>query len=76
MLEADGYVVRTDTKGEWQVLTPEGKTIPFKRDTVMCVGMPYFDLQDYEQGPVLIETIRKNIGGFTREEIEGDKLSG
>ena len=25
MLEADGYVVRTDTKGEWQVLTPEGK---------------------------------------------------
>ena len=48
MLEADGYVVRTDTKGEWQVLTPEGKIIPFKRDTGMCVGMPYIDLRDYE----------------------------
>ena len=76
MLEADGYVVRTDTKGEWQVLTPEGKIIPFKRDTGMCVGMPYIDLRDYEQGLVLIETIRKNMGGFTHEEIVGDKLSG
>ena len=25
-LEADGYVVKTDTKGEWQVFTPEGGT--------------------------------------------------
>ena len=46
-LEADGYVVRTDTKGEWQVLTPEGKITAFKRDTGMCVGMPYIDLRDY-----------------------------
>ena len=43
-LEADGYVVRTDTKGEWQVVTPDGETIPFKRDKGMCVGMPYIDL--------------------------------
>ena len=41
----------------------------------MCVGMPYIDLGDYEQGLVLIETVRKNMGGFTREEIEGAKLS-
>ena len=73
--EADGYVVRTYTKGEWQVVTPEGGTIPFKRDKVMCVGMPYIDLRYFKQGLVLIETVRNNIGGFTHEEIEGDKLS-
>ena len=44
-LEADGYVVKTDTKGEWQVFTPEGGTIPFQRDKGMCVGMPYIDLR-------------------------------
>ena len=43
-LEADGYVVRTDTKGEWQILIPEGETILFKRDKGMCVGMPYINL--------------------------------
>ena len=42
----------------------------------MCVGMPYIDLRYYKQGLVLIETVRKNMGGFTREEIEGAKLSG
>ena len=43
-LEVDGYVVRTGTKGEWQVVTPDGETIPFKRDKGMCVGMPYIEL--------------------------------
>ena len=57
-------------------LTPKGKTILFKRDKGMCVEMPYIDLRDYKQGLVLIETIRKNMGGFTCEEIEGAKLSG
>ena len=74
-LEADGYTVWTDTKGEWIVSTPQGKIIPFKRDKGMCVGMPYIDLQDYKQGLVLIKTVRKNMGGFTCEEIEGAKLS-
>ena len=31
-IEANGNVVKTDIKGEWQVVTPEGETIPFKRD--------------------------------------------
>ena len=44
-LEADGYVVKTNNKGEWQVVTPEGETIPFQRDNGMCVGMPYIDLR-------------------------------
>ena len=41
----------------------------------MCVGIPYIDPRDYKQGLVLIKTVRKNMGGFTREEIEGAKLS-
>ena len=74
-LEADGYVVRTDTKGEWQVVTPEVETIPFKHDKGICVGMPYIDLREFKQGLVLIKTVRKNMGGFTHEKIEGAKLS-
>ena len=66
-LEVDSYVVRTDTKGEWQVVIPEGETIPFKCNKVMCVGMPYIDLRDFKQGLLLIETVRKNMGGFTHE---------
>ena len=41
----------------------------------MLAEMPYIDLRDYEQGLVLIETVCKNMGGFTHEEIEGAKLS-
>ena len=44
-LEKDGYSVSTN-KGQWKVFTPEGNTIRFKRDTGMCVGMPYIDLRD------------------------------
>ena len=32
-------------------------------------------LRDYEQGLALVETVRKNMGGFAREEVEGAKLS-
>ena len=66
-LEAYGYVVKTNTKGEWQFVTPEGGTIPFKCDKGMCVGMPYINLREFNQGLVLIETVRKNMGGFTHE---------
>ena len=41
----------------------------------MCVGMPYIDLREFKQGLVLIDTVRKNMGVFTHEEIEGAKLS-
>ena len=66
-LEADIYAVRTDTKGEWQVVTPEGGNIPIKRDKGMCVWMPYIDLRYFKHGLALIETVRKNMGGFTHE---------
>ena len=74
-LEADGYVLRTNTKGEWKVVTPEGETIPLKRDKGMRVEMLYIDLREFKQGIVLIETVSKNMGGFTHEEIEGAKLA-
>ena len=74
-LEAYGYVVRTDTKGEWQVVTPKGETISFKSNKGMCMGIPYIDLREFNQGLVLIETVRKSMGGFTHDEIEGAKLS-
>ena len=58
-LEADGYVIKTDTKGDWQVVTTEGETIPSQRDKVMCVGIPYIDLREFKQGLVLIDNVRK-----------------
>ena len=66
-LESEGYVVRTNTKGEWQVITPKGETIPFKRENGMCVGMTYIDLRYFKQRLVLIKTVRKSMGGFTHE---------
>ena len=31
-LEEYGYTVNTNTKGQWKVFTPKGKTILFKRE--------------------------------------------
>ena len=75
MLDADGYTVSTDTNVEWKVVTPGGDTIPFKRDKGLTVGMPYIDLREHNQGLVLIETVCKNMAGFTPQEIEKAKLS-
>ena len=75
MIEENGYTVSTYTKGEWKVVTPQGNTIPFKRDTGLCAGMPYIDLREHNEGFVMIETVRKNMAGFTPQEIEKAKLS-
>ena len=40
MLKASRYTVSTHTKGEWKVVSPKGNTIPFKRDTGLCAGIP------------------------------------
>ena len=53
MLEASGHTVSTHIKGEWKVVTPEGDTITFKRDTGLCAGMPYIDLREHKEGFVL-----------------------
>ena len=75
MLKEDGYSVSTDTNGEWKVVTPRGDTIPFKQDKGLTVGMPYIDLHEHQKGLALIETVRKNMAGFTSEEIDKAKLS-
>ena len=75
MLKKDGYSVSKTTTGEWKVVTPGGDTIPFKRDKGLTVGMPYIDLREHQEGLAFIETIRKNMAGFTPQEIEKAKLS-
>ena len=37
--------------------------------------MPYIDLHDQKEGLVMIETVRKHIGGNTQEQIKGDWLA-
>ena len=75
-LEAGGYIVKTDTKGEWQVVTPEGETIPFQRDRGMCVGMPYIDLREFKQGLVLSETVRKIWADLRMNKLREQNLQG
>ena len=70
MLEEAGYKVSTHTDREWIVTTPKGEDIVFKRDTRVCKGIPYIDLRDHAEGAVMIETVRKNIDGFTKKDIE------
>ena len=48
-LEADGYNILYDMKKEWIVTTPEGTRIKFKRDTGLCKGMPYIDMQNFKE---------------------------
>ena len=48
MLEASGYIVSTHTHGQWVVTSPQGNKTTFKRDTGMCIGMPYIDLRDHQ----------------------------
>ena len=54
---------------------PQGKVIVFKRNTSVCKGMPYIDLRKQHKGNVIIETVKKNIVGFTKMEVEKAKLS-
>ena len=65
MLKKYGYSVSKTTNGEWKVVTPGGDTIPFKRDKGLTVGLPYIDLCEHQEGLALIETVRKNMAGFT-----------
>ena len=54
---------------------PRGDTIPFKRDKGLTLGIRNIDLREHVQGLALIETVRKNMAGFTPQEIEKAKLS-
>ena len=63
-LEADGYNISYDTKKEWVVTTPKGTRIKSKQDTGLCKGMPYIDMQNFKEGAIMIETVRKNFENF------------
>ena len=55
ILEESGYIVSSHTKKEWEVTNPEGVIITFKRDTVICKGMPYIDLCEEKTGLAMIQ---------------------
>ena len=57
MLEEAGYIVSSHTKKDWEVATPEGVTITFRRDTGICKGMPYIDLREEKTRIAMIQTI-------------------
>ena len=75
MLEDTGYKVSKHTDRDWEVTTSQGKVIVFKHDTGVCKGMPYIDLRTQHEGHVMIETVKENIKGFTKKEVEKAKLS-
>ena len=57
MLEEAGYIVSSHTNKDWEVTTPKGVTITFRRDTGICKGMPYIDLCEENTGIAMIQTI-------------------
>ena len=75
MLEDAGYIVYSHTKKDWEVTTPEGVTITFKRYTGICRVMPYIDLREEKTGLAMIQTICQNFEVFTRREVLRAKLA-
>ena len=80
----------SDTHGEWIVYSPGGEKLVFKRDTGNLKGMPYVDLNDVTTAFASemfananidalqerkIETVRKNMEGFSRKEVKGATLA-
>ena len=69
-LEKDGFEIDYNTKRDWVVKTPAGKTIVFKRDTGLCEGMPYIDMREHQDAFAMVQTVRKNFEGFTRRQVK------
>jgi hypothetical protein len=75
MLDEAGYKVSMHTNQDWKVTTPKGAVIVFKRDTGVCKGMSYIDLREHQEGHIMLETVQKNMEGYTKREIEKAELS-
>lgn len=75
MMEEAGYKVSTHTNRDWEVFTPKGDVVTFKRDTGICKGMLYIDLREQQEGHVMKEMVQKNLEGFSKKEIERTELS-
>ena len=65
-------------------MSPDGLVFTFKRDVGMTGGMPYLDMDHLENhvsrltakdGVSCIETVRKNMQGFTLEECTRAKAA-
>ena len=77
-LEKAGWVIEYKTGGHWHAIAPDGMTLIFKKDKGLCDGMPYLDMTKPEEhiipapkdDVVFIETVRKNMEGFTAEEVK------
>ena len=69
-LEKDGYLIDYNTKRDWIVTTPEGKTFLFKKDVGTCEGIPYLDICENHDALVLIQTAYEKFGLFTEKQVE------
>ena len=47
-LERDGFRVSYDTNTCWLVHCPDGMILKFKKDTGVCEGFPYIDLENLD----------------------------
>ena len=77
-LENNGWIIKYETGNIWAATSPDGQvTINFLiEEAGVCKGMPYVDLTRPDDhivyninGMVMIETVRKNYEGFTREQV-------
>ena len=64
-----------DTDTEWEVYTPQGTMIPFKRDTGLCKGMTYIHMREHKEAVAMIETVRSIFEGFTKNQVKKVKLA-
>eukprot|EP00956_Cyclotella_meneghiniana_P035517 scaffold115573_cov38-Cyclotella_meneghiniana.AAC.1 len=82
----EGGQVRYTANKTWEVFTPSGFVLTFYPDTGVCSGMPYLDMDNLkkhvrvatdeelqEVGIVMIETVRNNYEGFTKEQVQRAK---
>ena len=70
ILEDDGYIFSTDTKGDLVVTTLKDNKIIFKRDTGVCKVVPYIDLWEHKEGISMIEAVHKKFVGATKQDID------
>jgi len=76
-LEREGWKIHMETGKDVKAMSPDGLIITFKRDVGMTGGMPYIDMDRpkehisrivAKEAVSCIETVRKNMQGFTLEE--------
>ena len=85
-LERDGFRVSYDTTSDWVITCPDGPDgthnggtrLTLKRDTGLCDRFPYLDMEDLcknHKALAMIQTVRKNMEGYTKREIERAMLA-